>query len=88
MRRSFSFGKPIFNDQRLVGAVIEIHEIRRGTKVSWAYATAMCKCLLDCGRGARAVGETAYRAALGIETTPRTVSAPPYTPWWKTSNAK
>ena len=70
MRRSFSFGKPIFNDQRLVGAVIEIHEIRRGTKVSWAYATAMCKCLLDCGRGARAVGETAYRAALGIETTP------------------
>ena len=70
MRRSFSFGKPIFNDQRLVGAVIEIHEIRRGTKVSWAYATAMCKCLLDCGRGAHAVGKSAYRAALGIETTP------------------
>jgi hypothetical protein len=71
LRRSFSFGKPIFNDQRLVGADIEIHEIRRGNKVSWAYATSILNCFLSCGRGASRAASTAYRGALGLEPTPR-----------------
>jgi hypothetical protein len=67
MRRSFSFGKPIFNDQRLVGAVIEIHEIRKGSKKSWEWLRSFATCLVDCGKGVKEAGNKVYRSALGRE---------------------
>lgn len=70
MRRSFSFGKPIFNDQRLVGAVIEIHEIKRGTLQQWKWLSYTWSCLVDCGTGAKNMGKRAYLNAIGHEVTP------------------
>ena len=70
MRRSFSFGKPIFNDQRLVGAVIEIHEIRKGAKQNWRWLTWIGKCCADFQKGARLTARNAYFLAIGREPTP------------------
>ena len=70
MRRSFSFGKPIFNDARLVGAVIEIHEIRKGTKQSWKWLKWCGACVASCRASALAAGSKAYNAAIGRELTP------------------
>lgn len=70
MRRSFSFGKPIFNDQRLVGAVIEIHEIRKGTKQNWKWLRWAGACAADLGASARAGGKKAFFFAVGREPTP------------------
>lgn len=70
MRRSFSFGKPIFNDQRLVGAVIEIHELKTGTAKTWRWFGYGWGLVVGCGKGAVSVGNRAYRSAIGKETTP------------------
>ena len=70
MRRSFSFGKPIFNDQRLVGAVIEIHEIRKGTKQNWKWLRWVGACAADFGASARAGGKKAFFFTIGREPTP------------------
>jgi hypothetical protein len=69
MRRSFSFGKPIFNDSRLVGAVIEIHEVRKRLKSNMlGYFIKAC---LQCGREAKTLARQSMRAAPGHEPTPR-----------------
>lgn len=68
MRRSFSFGKPIFNDSRLVGAVIEIHEIRKGMKSN--LLASIYKACVGCGRDARQLARDSMRAALQHESTP------------------
>ena len=63
MRRSFSFGKPIFNDARLVGAVIEIHEIRSGPKQGWRWLSWFRACVVCCrssATAALAAGSKAY----------------------------
>lgn len=68
MRRSFSFGKPIFNDSRLVGAIIEIHEIRKGMKSN--LLASIIKACVGCGRDAKTLARHSMRAALGHEPTP------------------
>ena len=73
MRRSFSFGKPIFNDARLVGAVIEIHEIRSGPKQGWRWLSWFRACVVCCrssATAALAAGSKAYALAVGREPTP------------------
>ena len=73
MRRSFSFGKPIFNDARLVGAVIEIHEIRAGPKQGWRWLSWFRACVVCCrssATAALAAGSKAYALAVGREPTP------------------
>ena len=69
MKRSFSFGKPIFNDSRLVGAVIEIHEVRKGMKRS--IINSIFRMIVGCGTEAKAIAKVSIKAALGHEPTPR-----------------
>lgn len=69
MRRSFSFGKPIFNDSRLVGAVIEIHEVRKGMKSN--LLAGVVKACVGCGRDVKTLARQSMRIALGHEPSPR-----------------